>query len=68
MRDRIQPSGTDGTALKKDSTLDFTIRFGVGGATKNAVYIAYLIYTDYSLVYDFKNNKFTRYYPSAAAV
>lgn len=67
-RDRIQPSGTDGAALKKDGALDFTIRFGEKGAASNAVYIAYLIYTDYSLVYDFKANKFTRYYQSTVAI
>lgn len=67
-RERIQPMLSDGTALKQDAPINITLFFHDSGSTSDAVYVIYFIFTDYSMLYDYKTNKFTKYHKSVSAM
>lgn len=61
-RERIQPVQSDGTAYKQDGSIEVSLRFNVEGATPDATYVIYFAFTDYTVIYDVRNNRFLNRY------
>lgn len=64
-RERIQPVQSDGTAFKQDGTIEVSLKFNTDGATPDATYIVYLGWSDHSVIYDARNNRFLNRYQHA---
>lgn len=61
-RERIQPVQSDGTAYKQDGAIEVSLKFNSNGAASNATYVIYFGYTDYSVIYDVRSNRFLNRY------